>query len=77
MTISMRHACLSLLAVACLLTACGGGGSSGSTAATPPVTPPATAPSPGGIWRGTDPSTGLALLGLVTESGEFHFLQAD
>jgi hypothetical protein len=49
---------------------CGGGGGT----ANPP--PPPTNASPGGIWEGTS-STGGTILGLVTETGEFHFLQDD
>jgi hypothetical protein len=33
--------------------------------------------SPGGIWNGTDSQTGRAVLGLVTESGQFHFIRED
>jgi len=54
-----------------LLTACGGGG--GST--TPP--PPVTNASPGGIWNGTDSVSGEKIIGLITETGEFHFLRHD
>lgn len=70
------------LAFSFALSACGGGGGSSATSAggapsggSPP--PPPAAPSPGGIWVGTDPATGLELVGLVTENGEFHFLQED
>ncbi|MCZ8130766.1 MAG: hypothetical protein O9284_05640 [Steroidobacteraceae bacterium] len=62
------------------LSACGGGSSSpgGLSGVTPPPPAPAPAPpSPGGIWRGTNPATNLQLLGLVTETGEYHFLQED
>jgi hypothetical protein len=31
----------------------------------------------GGIWRGTDPSTGGKLIGIVTETGNFAFLRDD
>ncbi len=58
-----------LLLVA-LTTGCGGGGSG---AANPPPLPNA---SPGGIWEGTS-SNGTTLLGLVTGTGEFHFIQSD
>ena len=33
--------------------------------------------SPGGIWNGNDPYTGDALIGIVTESGEFTFIRSD
>jgi hypothetical protein len=56
-----------------LVAACGGGGGSGDGGATPP--PPKNA-SPGGIWKGTT-SGGQSILGLVTETGEFYFLQSD
>lgn len=54
------------------LSACGGGGGSSS----PPPPPPITNASPGGIWEGST-SDGLSLIGLVTETGQFHFLQSD
>jgi len=59
-----------LLSLLALSGGCGGGG--GSSNAPPP---PANA-SPGGIWAGTS-SIGVTILGLVTENGEFHFLQDD
>ena len=37
--------------------------------------PPAPEASPGGLWQGTS-SLGLEVVGLVTESGQFHFIQA-
>jgi hypothetical protein len=52
----------------------GGGGGSSPTAVTPTVP---TNASPGGVWNGTDQATGLALVGLVTETGEFHFIRSD
>jgi hypothetical protein len=60
-----------------LLASCGGGGSSssGSTSSAPP--PPVTNASPGGIWRGTDSISGLQIVGLVDESGEFQFIRSD
>jgi hypothetical protein len=51
------------------LSACGGGSSSSTNAL--------TNASPGGIWQGTDPVSGLALYGVITESGQFHFFLAD
>lgn len=62
--------CFSLLA---LITGCGGGG--GGSSNTPPPPPPVNA-SAGGIWEGIT-SDGAQVLGLVTETGEFHFLQDD
>lgn len=55
-----------------LTTSCGGGGGDGSS--NPPPPPPDA--SPGGIWVGTT-SIGATVIGLVTETGEFHFLQDD
>jgi hypothetical protein len=53
-----------------LMTACGGGGSTSSGGTTPNA-------SPGGIWNGTESSTGLAITGIVDEAGEFHFIRSD
>src|SRR5512138_342568 len=67
---------MSVLAIAVTLAACGGGGGGGgSGAGTGPQSspPPVQNASPGGIWHGTL-STGEEVLGLVTESGEFHFI---
>jgi hypothetical protein len=58
-----------LLSMLALSAGCGGGGGGGA------ANPPPNA-SPGGIWAGTS-STGGTILGLVTETGEFHFLQDD
>ena len=43
---------------------------------TPEPEPPATEASPGGVWRGTS-SLGTGVVGLVSESGQFHFIQDD
>jgi hypothetical protein len=67
----MKHSAV-VVAAAAILGGCGGGGG-GSSQAPPP--PPVTNASPGGIWEGTLGS-GEDILGLVTESGEFHFLNA-
>jgi hypothetical protein len=58
----------------CLLVVGCGGGGGGSPAL--PAPPPVTNASPGGIWEGALGS-GQDILGLVTESGEFHFLTDD
>src|SRR6185437_15206022 len=61
-----------------LLTACGGGGGSSNTSTggnTGGSTP--TNASPCGIWRGTDTISGLQVIGLVDEAGEFHFMRSD
>jgi hypothetical protein len=50
--------------------ACGGGGGGGSA-----LVP--TNSSPGGIWDGTVLRTGQQVRGLVTETGQFHFILAD
>ena len=52
-----------------------GGGSGGSD--TGSVAPPPADASAGGIWEGTESSTGLEILGLVTETGEGHFIRSD
>ena len=55
-----------------LLSACGGGGGYHSA-----MTTPIANASPGGIWNGTDSSTGLTVQGLVTETGRFEFIRSD
>jgi hypothetical protein len=60
---------LVLLIAAATLVACGGG-------STPPANPIQGA-SPGGIWRGTDSASGLAVTGLVDETGSADFIRAD
>ena len=63
------------LALGLVLSAgCGGGGGDGDGSPNPPPPPPDA--SPGGIWAGTT-SNGTTVVGLVTETGEFHFLQDD
>lgn len=57
------------------LASCGGGGGRGSRSSDPDP-PPVENDSPGGIWKGTT-SDGAAIVGLVTETGEFTFLQAN
>lgn len=61
------------LAAAGGLAACGGGGGDGGGSTTTPQTPPVQNASPGGIWDGTL-SNGEEVRGLVTETGEFHFI---
>ena len=41
-----------------------------------PPEPPAQEVSPGGVWRGTS-SLGFGVVGLVSESGQFHLIQGD
>src|SRR5262245_46299030 len=59
---------------------CGGGGSLPLPSREPeppePPVPPAPVASPGGVWQGTS-SLGVAVVGLVSESGQFHFIQID
>ena len=61
-------------ALALITCACGGdggipgNGSTGGNSNNAPV---------GGIWRGTDITSGLGLVGLVAETGDFHFIRSD
>jgi len=57
-----------IICVSILTSGCGGGGGSN---------PAAQNASPGGIWRGTDSVTGYPMVGLVTETGEAHFIRND
>jgi hypothetical protein len=57
-----------------LLAGCGGGG---GTAPSGGSSPTPTNASPGGIWRGTESVSGLQILGLVDETGDFHFIRSD
>lgn len=57
------------LIAAATLVACGGG-------STPPANP-IQGVSPGGIWRGTDSASGLAITALVDETGSADFIRAD
>lgn len=64
-----------LIPVASLaLVSCGGGG--GGSSSSVPDPPPVENDSTGGIWKGTT-SGGAVIVGLVTETGEFSFLQAN
>jgi hypothetical protein len=51
------------------LSSCGGGGGG--------QTDYVLNASPGGIWTGADAVTGLDVVGLIDEPGEFHFIRAD
>lgn len=64
----------SLIVTLCALglTACGG---SGSTRATGSAS--GASASPGGIWTGTDSSTGLQLTALIAESGQMQVIRSD
>jgi hypothetical protein len=67
------HRCAILSASLLTLAACGGGSS--SSGGTP--TPPLANASLGGVWRGTDSVSGLQVLGLASEAGEFYLLRSD
>jgi len=66
----MRIQAFNLLCAA-IISGCGGGGGVGA----PQV--PVVNQSPGGIWSGTDPVSGLKVVGLVDEIGDFHFIRSD
>jgi len=69
---------IGLLLLLGLLGACGGGGGdrAGGTADVAPMSAPMNA-SPGGIWNGTDSASNLAVVGIVTEAGQFYFIRSD
>ena len=72
---------LPLAAILLVVSGCGGGGKLpipdlGSPEPPEPPEPPVQEASPGGVWRGTS-SLGFAVVGLVSESGQFHFIQGD
>lgn len=73
MEIRMKYSAV-VLSLAALLTGCGGGGGGGGSQSSAP--PPVNNASPGGVWEGTLGS-GEQILGLVTESGDFHFITED
>ena len=79
----MLGRCLLLSALLLAVTGCGGGGlpipdigSPGSPDPPDPPDPPTQDASPGGVWRGTS-SLGFGIVGLVSESGQFHLMQGD
>jgi len=57
-----------------LLAGCGGGGDSGSALGGGPIQTNAT---PGGIWRGNESVSGLQVIGIADEKGNFNFVRAD
>ena len=68
-------------AILLVVSGCGGGGNLpipdiGSPEPPEPPEPPEQEASPGGVWQGTS-SLGFAVVGLVSESGQFHFIQGD
>jgi hypothetical protein len=62
---------LTAIAASLLLAGCGGGN---STVGGGPVNQDGT---PGGIWRGNESVSGLQVIGLVDESGNFNFVRGD
>lgn len=64
-----RTLCALAIGTSVFITSCGGG-DGGETNYVANA-------SPGGIWNGTDAVTGLGMLGLIDELGEFHFIRAD
>jgi len=66
MLIKAIRSLFSLFVVSVVLSACGGGGDSTGAGE-------ATIGPKGGIWRGTD-SNGSQYIGIVTETGKFHFI---
>jgi hypothetical protein len=56
------------LVLVLLAAGCGGGDGSGTLVPTA---------SPGGIWEGSDSSSGLQVTGIVDEAGQFHFIRSD
>jgi hypothetical protein len=72
--VAMFRRILPLSAFFLVVAACGGG--EGSLTPLPQPEPPPPEASPGGIWQGTS-SPGVGIVGLVSESGRFHFIQDD
>jgi len=78
----MLRSFLPMSAILLVVSGCGGGGNlpiPDPGSAGPPEPPPEPPPeevSPGGVWQGTS-SLGFAVVGLVSESGQFHFIQGD
>ncbi len=78
----MRRTVPFILAILALGAGCGDSGEDGIPVPQPPALPPPPPPPPppdasaGGIWEGLS-STGVGILGLVAETGEFHFIQND
>ena len=82
----MLRRSLPLSAILLVVSGCGGGGlpipdiGSPEPPGTPeppePPEPPEQGASPGGVWQGTS-SLGFGVVGLVSESGQFHLIQGD
>ena len=69
---------LPMSAILLVVSGCGGGRLTPELEPPGPPEPPEppTQASPGGIWQGTS-SLGFAVVGLVSESGQFHLIQGD
>ena len=71
---------LPMSAILLMVSGCGGGNvpipDLGSPEPPEPPEPPTQEASPGGVWQGTS-SLGFGVVGLVSESGQFHFIQGD
>ncbi len=74
----MLRSFLPMSAILLVVSGCGGGGQLPIAGPEPPgpPEPPAPEASPGGVWQGTS-SLGFGVVGLVSESGQFHFIQGD
>ena len=70
---SFSKAATSVIIVGALFGCGGGGGGGGGDDGFVPIVDA----SPGGIWEGTDPIAGIALIGVVTETGEARFIRSD
>lgn len=73
----MKNRSIRIFALGAVLcaAACGGGGGGSSGSIAPPPPPPSA--SAGGVWEGTESVTGLEVVGLVSETGELHFIRED
>ena len=71
-----RNVLVAMLMSGVLLSGCGGGGNSVASGGSGNA---GETPTQGlaGVWSGTDAGTGLAINGIIDESGYFHFVRAD
>ena len=74
----MLRSFLPMSAILLVVSGCGGGGQLPIPGPEPPgpPEPPAPEASPGGVWQGTS-SLGVGVVGLVSETGQFHFIRGD